>query len=122
MELLLDLLSFMLQLVGYSLVDAYDGTVQIIVTGNDYFSEMFLEQHDDVGATRDVPAWLGDQIRYPEEMFIWRVSKFNTYHVIDPKGYIEAKDFYAVSDDPVNEGLIHNMSLRSRRGLKAQSF
>lgn len=91
--------SFMLQLVGYSLIDAYDGTVQIIVTGDDYFSEMFLNQYADIGATRQVPEWLSDQIRYPEEMFIWQVSKFNTYHVTDPGTYIDAKDFYTVADD-----------------------
>jgi hypothetical protein len=91
--------SFMLQLVGYSLIDAYDGTVQIIVTGDDYFSKMFLEEYKDVGATREVPGWLADQIRYPEEMFIWQISKFNTYHVSDPKAYIETKDFYEVADD-----------------------
>lgn len=90
--------SFMLQLVGYSLIDAYDGTVQIIVTGDDYFSEMFLNQYADIGATRQVPEWLSDQIRYPEEMFIWQISKFNTYHVTDPGTYIDAKDFYTVAD------------------------
>jgi uncharacterized protein len=91
--------SFMLQLVGYSLIDAYNGSVQIIVTGDDYFSEMFLDQYADIGATREVPGWLAGQIRYPEEMFIWQVSKFNTYHVTDPETYIDAKDFYAVADD-----------------------
>jgi len=91
--------SFMLQLVGYSLIDAYDGTVQIIVTGDDYFSEMFLDQYAGIGTTRDVPEWLAGQIRYPEEMFIWQVSKFNTYHITDPETFIETKDFYAVADD-----------------------
>lgn len=114
--------SFMLQLVGYSLVDAYDGTVQIIVTGDDYFSEMFLEQYDDVGATREVPVWLVDQIRYPEEIFIWRVSKFNTYHVTDPKGYIEAKDFYAVSDDAVSEGLTPHYLFAQPPGFESPKF
>lgn len=93
--------SFMLQLVGYALIDAYNGSIQIIVTGDDYFSEMFLDQYADVGATREVPGWLADQIRYPEEMFIWQVSKFSTYHVTDPEKYIEAKDFYAVADDSI---------------------
>lgn len=91
--------SFMLQLVGYSLTDTYDGTVQIIVTGDDYFSEMFLDQYEGAGATREVPAWLAEQIRYPEEMFIWQVSKFNTYHVTDPEAFIEAKDFYKVAGE-----------------------
>jgi len=91
--------SFMLQLVGYSLIDTYNGTVQIIVTGDDYFSEMFLKQYADLGATREVPEWLEGQIRYPEEMFIWQVSKFNTYHVTDPETFIEANKIYSVADD-----------------------
>jgi hypothetical protein len=91
--------SFMLQLVGYSLIDTYNGTVQIIVTGDDYFSEMFLKQYADIGATKEVPEWLADQIRYPEEMFIWQVSKFNLYHVTDPETFIDTKDWYAVPDD-----------------------
>ena len=90
--------SFMLQLVGYSLIDVYDGTVQIIVTGDDYFSQMFLAQYKDAGATTEVPEWLADQIRYPEEMFIWQISKFNTYHVTDLEAYIGTKDSYAVAD------------------------
>jgi hypothetical protein len=60
---------------------------------------MFLDQYAEIGATREVPEWLTTQIRYPEEMFIWQISKFNTYHVVDPKAYIETKDFYAVAGD-----------------------
>lgn len=114
--------SFLLQLVGYSLIDSYDGTVQVIVTGDDYFSEMFLDQYDDIGATREVPARLTDQIRYPEEMFIWQVSKFNTYHVTDPKVYIEAKDFYAASDDLANEGLILTYAFAEPQGFEGLEF
>ena len=51
-------LSFTLNLVGFALIDAYNGTVQVLVTGDDYFSKIFLEQYKDMGATRDVPDWL----------------------------------------------------------------
>ena len=95
--------SFMLQHAGYSLIDVYDGTVQIIVTGDDFFSEMFLEQYRDIGATSEIPAWLTDQIRYPEEMFMWQVSKFNTYHVNDPRSFIDGNDVYEVAGDQANE-------------------
>lgn len=87
---------FMLTLVGYALVDAYDGDVQVIVTGDDPFSEMFYSQYRDLGATKDVPEWLSDQIRYPEEMLIWKIVKFNRYHVTDPKTFIEARQFYDI--------------------------
>jgi uncharacterized protein len=113
--------SFMLQLVGYSLIDTYNGTVQVLVTGNDYFSEMFLKQYEGMGATRQVPVWLAGQIRYPEEMFIWQVSKFNTYHVTDPKAYLEAKD-YAVSDDPANEGHLPTYVIAKPPGFDTPEF
>lgn len=95
--------SFMLQHVGYSLIDVYSGTVQTIVTGDDFFSKMFLEQYRDIGATNEVPAWLTDQIRYPEEMFMWQVSKFNTYHVTDPRTFIDGNDVYEVGAGQGNE-------------------
>lgn len=90
---------FMLKLVGYSLIDAYNGSVQVIVTGNDKFSDMFYDQYKSLGATRQVPQWLDQQIRYPEEMFIWKIAKFNRYHVADPKTFIEARQFYDIPKD-----------------------
>ena len=91
--------NFMLKLVGYALIDAYNGNVQVFVTGDDYFSEMFLEEYRDVGITREIPPWLNEQIKYPEEMFIWTVSQFSVYHVTDPKTFIEAKQFYSIPED-----------------------
>ncbi len=90
---------FMLKLLGYALIDSYNGDMQIIVTGEDPFSEMFYSQYQELGATRDVPEWLENQIRYPEEMFIWKIAKFNRYHVTDPKTFIEARQFYNVPQE-----------------------
>jgi uncharacterized membrane protein (UPF0182 family) len=90
---------FMLRLVGYSLIDSYNGSIKIIVTGNDMFSNIFYDQYKSVGATREVPHWLNQQIRYPEEMFSWKVAKFNRYHVTDPKAFIEARQFYEIPKD-----------------------
>jgi hypothetical protein len=94
---------FMLKLVGYSLIDTYNGDVQVIVTGDDPFSEMFYSQYSDLGATKEVPDWLSDQIRYPEEMFIWKIAKFNKYHVTDPKTFIEARQFYDIPQDSARD-------------------
>lgn len=90
---------FMLKLVGYALVDTYNGTVQVIATGDDYFSRMFLEAYRSTGVTDTVPEWLSGQIKYPEEMFIWKISKFSIYHVTDPKTFIEAKQFYSIPEE-----------------------
>jgi uncharacterized membrane protein (UPF0182 family) len=92
--------SFMLKLVGYSLIDSYNGNVQIIVTGNDYFSKMFYEEYRDTGATKDIPNWLINQLKYPVEMTMWRISKFNIYHVTDVQQFIDGNNFYSFPDDP----------------------
>jgi hypothetical protein len=60
---------------------------------------MFLEEYKGVGATSEVPDWLSEQIKYPEEMLIWTVSQFSKYHVTDPKTFIEAKQFYNIPQD-----------------------
>jgi uncharacterized protein len=114
--------NFMLNLVGFALIDAYNGTVQVFVTGNDYFSKIFLEQYKDMGATRDVPGWLQDQIRYPEEMFIWKVSKFNAYHVADPKAYLERREIYAVPTDSSNQELSPYYALTQPQGFGELTF
>lgn len=98
----------LLRLVGYALIDSYNGSVQLIVNGNDIFSQMFFEQYKDDNIVKEIPDWLNEQIRYPEEMFIWKISKFNQYHVIDPKTFIEAKNFYKVPDDSQIHYIITN--------------
>lgn len=91
--------SYMLKLVGYALIDSYNGSVNVIVTGNDYFSNMFYDMYKDTGATRQIPDWLVNQIRYPEEMVTWRLFQFNIYHVTDPGEYLDGKNFYAFPQD-----------------------
>ena len=81
-------------------MDAYDGSVRVIVTGTDEFSNMFYDLYKDTGSvSRSVPDWLGKQITYPEEMFIWRAAKFNTYHVTDANSFIQAEKFYEIPKD-----------------------
>jgi uncharacterized membrane protein (UPF0182 family) len=115
-------LSFMLNLVGFALVDAYNGTVQVLVTGNDYFSQIFLEENKGMGATRDVPDWLRNQIKYPQEMLIWKVSKFNTYHVTDPKSYLEATEFYSFTADSSNQELSPYYVIAQPEGFAEPTF
>jgi uncharacterized membrane protein (UPF0182 family) len=35
-------------------------------------------------------------MRYPEELFEWRISLFNDYHVTDPATFIVANQFYEI--------------------------
>jgi uncharacterized membrane protein (UPF0182 family) len=81
--------------VGYILVDIYNGDFKIIVLGQDYFSQLFKMVYADY-VIEEVPQWLYKQLRYPEELFDWRVSMYNYYHITDPSSYIVANEFFEV--------------------------
>lgn len=83
------------RLVGYALIDIYHGDIQLIITGEDYFSQLFKLVYSEYVST-NVPEWLKTQIRYPEELFEWRISMYNFYHVTDPSVFIAAKEFFVV--------------------------
>ena len=85
------------RLVGYSLIDVYNGKFQIIILGDDYFSQLFKTAYSGY-VTTEVPEWLWGQMRYPEELFEWRVSMYNYFHVTDPASYIVAKEFFEVPE------------------------
>ncbi len=83
-----------LRLVGYALVDSYDGDITLLKTGDDFFAEMFASQYDD--QFQDIPTWLEEQIRYPAELFNWKTDRYNTYHVTDVETFIQANEFYEI--------------------------
>ncbi len=83
-----------LRLVGYALIDSYDGEIQLLKTGDDFFSNMFAEQYAE--RFRDMPPWLEEQIRYPVELFNWKTEMYNIYHVTDVETFIQANQFYEV--------------------------
>ncbi len=83
-----------LRLVGYALVDSYDGNIQLLKTGDDFFSEMFSSQYSDQFIP--IPAWLEEQIRYPAELFNWKTEMYNIYHVTDVETFIQANEFYEI--------------------------
>jgi len=87
--------SYLARLVGYALIDVYHGDIRLIVTGDDFFSELFKRVYSDHIST-EVPEWLKPQLRYPEELFEWRIFMYNFYHVTDPATYIAAKEFFTV--------------------------
>jgi len=81
-------------LVGYGLVDTYDGSIQLIRHGDDFFSDMFMSQYKD--NVIEMPEWLEEQIRYPQELFNWRTEMYNIYHVTDVDIFIQANEFYEI--------------------------
>ena len=83
-----------LRLAGYGLVDTYNGDISLIKYGDDFFSEMMMNQYaDDIIPT---PDWLEEQIRYPEELFNWKTEMYNIYHVTDVETFIQANEFYEI--------------------------
>ncbi|MEM2905400.1 MAG: UPF0182 family protein [Candidatus Bathyarchaeia archaeon] len=83
------------RLTGYALIDIYHGSIQVIVLGDDFFSELFKRAYADY-VTTEVPDWLKGQLRYPEELFEYRVSRYNFFHVLDPSTFIVGKEFFEV--------------------------
>ena len=83
-----------LRLVGYALVDSYNGDIQLLKTGDDFFSEMFASQYSD--QFKPIPTWLEEQIRYPAELFNWKTEMYHIYHVTNPETFIQANEFYEI--------------------------
>ncbi|MFB5633010.1 MAG: UPF0182 family protein, partial [Nitrosopumilus sp.] len=83
-----------LRLVGYALVDSYNGDIQLLKTGDDFFTEMFASQYEE--QFKPMPAWLEEQIRYPVELFNWKTEMYNVYHVTNVETFIQANEFYEI--------------------------
>ena len=83
-----------LRLVGYGLVDTYDGEIRLLKAGDDFFTEMFVSQYEE--EFEPIPDWLTEQIRYPVELFNWKTEMYNIYHVTDVETFIQANEFYEI--------------------------
>ena len=83
-----------IRLVGYALIDTYDGDIRLLKVGDDFFTEMFANQYGQ--EFEPIPQWLEEQIRYPVELFNWKTSMYNFYHVTDVETFIQAKEFYEI--------------------------
>jgi hypothetical protein len=86
-----------MRLVGYASIDIYSGSIKIIVLGDDFFSNLFKIVYSDY-VMQEVPDWLRDQLRYPQELFEWRTEMYNYFHVKDASTYIQAKEFFEVPE------------------------
>jgi len=83
-----------LRLVGYALIDTEDGDIELLRTGDDFFTDMFAEQYSEQFVP--IPDWLEEQIRYPSELFNWKTEMYNIYHVTDVETFIQANEFYEI--------------------------
>ncbi|NOQ45048.1 MAG: hypothetical protein GQ471_05275 [Nitrosopumilus sp.] len=83
-----------LRLVGFALVNTQDGDIQLLKTGDDFFTEMFSEQYSEQFVP--IPDWLEEQIRYPTELFRWKTEMYNIYHITEVETFIQANEFYEI--------------------------
>jgi uncharacterized membrane protein (UPF0182 family) len=83
-----------LRLVGYGLIDTYDGTIRLLKAGDDFFAEMFVSQYSN--KFEPIPTWLEEQVRYPVELFNWKTEMYNIYHVDEVDTFIQANEFYEI--------------------------
>jgi len=83
-----------LRLVGYGLIDTYDGKITLLQSGDDFFTEVFVSQYSE--HFQPMPDWLEEQIRYPVELFNWKTEMYNIYHVTDVEIFIQANEFYEI--------------------------
>jgi len=83
-----------LRLVGFALIDTYNGDITLLEYGDSYFTKILESQYGD--KFEPIPSWLNEQIRYPEELFTWKTEMFNIYHVTDIETFIQANEFYEI--------------------------
>ncbi len=83
-----------LRLVGYALINTYDGKIELLKSGDDFFSDMFKSQYKNEFI--EIPGWLEEQIRYPQELFNWKTEMYNIYHITNVETFIQANEFYEI--------------------------
>ena len=81
--------------VGYAMLNTFDGKPDIMIKGDDFFTNMFVDGYQD-HVTKEIPVWLHSQLRSPEEFFWWKVNMYNFYHVTDVSTFIGAREFFEI--------------------------
>ncbi|MDW8360656.1 MAG: UPF0182 family protein, partial [Candidatus Caldarchaeum sp.] len=121
--------------IGVALVDVYDGRIQVITLGEDFFTKLFENVYSDY-VTAVVPDWLKNQLRYPAELFSYQIRQFSVYHINDPAIFIQAREFYEIPQGvdvyfvmarlPNSNNLeftgILSLELRGARGLNLAGY
>ena len=85
----------LIRFVGYAMLNTFDGKPDIMIKGDDFFTNMFVEGYQD-HVTKEIPVWLHSQLRSPEEFFWWKVNMYNFYHVTDVSTFIGAREFFEI--------------------------
>ncbi|MEN2975121.1 MAG: UPF0182 family protein [Candidatus Caldarchaeales archaeon] len=84
--------------IGYSLINIYDGSIKLIIVGSDFVSQIIKDSYKEI-VIEEVPRWLYNQTRFPQEVFEYQVGLFNNYHMDDVSTFIQAREFYEIPRD-----------------------
>ncbi len=81
--------------VARVLTNMQTGEVLVYYVGpDDVFKDIYLEIYPWIKDGSEIPAEVRSQLRAPDDYFHYVSDAYTTYHITDPKEYIEATNFY----------------------------
>jgi len=81
--------------VARVLTNMQTGEVLVYYVGpDDVFKDIYLEIYPWIRDGSEIPAEVRSQLRAPDDYFYYVSDAYTTYHITDPKEYIEATNFY----------------------------
>ena len=81
--------------VAKALTNVRTGEVSIYYVGpNDVFKDLYLNIYPWIKDGSEIPDEIRSQLRAPDDYFHYVSDAYTTYHITDPKEYIEATNFY----------------------------
>ncbi|MCC7571900.1 MAG: UPF0182 family protein [Candidatus Methanofastidiosum sp.] len=81
--------------VARVLTNMETGEVLVYYVGpDDIFKDIYLEIYPWIKDGSEIPAEVRSQLRAPDDYFHYVSDAYTTYHITDPKEYIEATNFY----------------------------
>ncbi len=84
-----------LRLLGFAVINSANGEITWVRNPNADPAQFFIESlYENWYPWVDVPAWLEDQLRYPEELIDFQLAVDFYYHVTDPWVWRNYSDFF----------------------------
>ena len=94
-----------LRLLGFAVINCANGDITWVRNPNANPAEFFIESlYENWYPWVDVPVWLEDQLRYPEELIDFQLAVDFYYHVTDPWVWRNYSDFF---EKPQNQPDVH---------------
>ncbi len=94
-----------LRLLGFAVINCANGDITWVRNPNANPAEFFIESlYENWYPWVDVPTWLEDQLRYPEDLIDYQLAVNFYYHVTDPWVWRNYSDFF---EKPQSQPDIH---------------